>query len=243
MRRILRLVAAGAIAGAILAGWSWGPETLRRIEWFQVRTVEISGTSLLAPHEVLAASGIVEGQSLWEDRQVWEAPLRGHGAIASARITRRIPGTLRIRVEEKHPVAYVEAGTLRLATAAGELLPVDPARRPMDLPIVRGDWGDSAQAAVSRRLLATAGWLESVDPALLAQVSEIRATRRGAPGTVLVHPLGELVIPDSADASRIAELHAVIADLESRYAGQRAPEVRVDLRYDDQVVVRFPSSV
>lgn len=245
MRRPLRWIATVGAGACAAAAWLYGPAALRGIDWFDVRTVEVSGTRLLAPHEVLAVAGISSGQSLWDDRETWERPLREHPAIASARVTRRIPGTLRVRVEEKHPVAYVEAGTLRLATAGGELLPVDPTRRPVDLPIVRAEWGDPEQVAVARRLLALAGRLEALDPALLARVSEIRATRRGG-GAVLVHPLGEIVVAPDADAARLAELRAVIADLERRAAANRqvAPSgVRVDLRYDDQVVVRFPSSV
>lgn len=246
MRRPLRWLGGIGAAACVAAGWVWGPTALRGIEWFDVRTVEVSGTRLLAPHEVLAVAGIARGQSLWDDREMWERPLREHPAIASARVTRRLPGTLRVRVEEKHPVAYVEAGTLRLATADGELLPVEPTRRPVDLPIVRAEWGDSAQGTVARGLLALAGRLEALDPGLLGSVSEIRATRRGVGGAVLVHPLGEIVVPADADAERLAELRAVIADLERRAAADRlgAPSgVRVDLRYDDQVVVRFPSSV
>lgn len=245
MRPVLRWTVAAAVGGCMVAGAVWGPSTLRRVDWFDVRSVEISGTRLLAPHEVLAVAGVAEGQSLWEDPEIWERPLREHGGIATVRISRRIPGTLRIRIQEKQPVAYVESGTLRLATAAGELLPVDPGRRPMDLPIVRADWSDSAQAIVARRLLDLAGRLEAMDPALLAEVSEIRATRTGAPGAVLTHRIGEIVISEATDAVRLAELRAVISDLETRAAasGRATRAARVDLRYDDQVVVRFPSSV
>ena len=247
MRRGLRLLALAAIGGCGLAAWLRGPELLREVEMFEVRSVEISGTSLLAPHEVLAASGIRQGQSLWDDRDTWERALRAHGGIASARVSRRLPSTLRIRVEEKRPIAYVEAGALRLATAEGEILPVDPSRRPVDLPIIRADWSDSAGIALARRLLATAGRLDRQDPGLLAEISEIRATRRGGPGAVLVHPMGELVIPDSAAAARIAELRAVLAHLRARGMGDDHSDpgspLRVDLRYDDQIVVRFPSAV
>lgn len=247
MRRALRLLAPAAIVGCGVAAWLHGPELLREVDAFEVRSVEISGTRLLAPHEVLAASGIRQGQSLWDDRDTWERALRAHGGIASAHVSRRPPSTLRIRVEEKRPIAYVEAGALRLATAEGEILPVDPSSRPVDLPIIRADWSDSAGVAVARRLLAAAGRLERQDPGLLAEISEIRATRRGGPGAVLVHPMGELVIPDSADAARIAELRAVLSHLRARGMGadhsDPASPLRVDLRYDDQIVVRFPSAV
>lgn len=247
MRRKLYCLALIALGGCGVAAWLLGPGLLREFEAFEVRRVEISGVSLLAPGEVLAASGIRQGQNLWEDREIWERALRAHGGIASAQVTRRLPGTLRVRVMEKRPIAYVEAGALRLATADGDVLPVDPSRRPVDLPIVRADRSDSAGVVVARRLLAIAGRLERVDPALLAEISEIRAPRSGVGGAVLVHPMGDLVIPDAADAARIAELRAVLDHLRAHgMAADRASAaspLRVDLRYDDQIVVRLPPAV
>src|SRR5690606_25338782 len=140
MRAPVRIAAISALAATALSAPFWGPAALRRVGWFEVRRVEVSGTRLLAPHLVLAASGIRSGQSVWDDPQAWEEALRAHPAIADARVVRRLPQTLRVRVEEKRPVAFVEAGSLRPATASGEILPVDPARTPVDLPIVRGTW-------------------------------------------------------------------------------------------------------
>lgn len=243
-RRIVALGAAGAAGIALVAGaWVYGPGVLREMDVFEIQRVEITGARLLTPAEVLSASGVRDGQNLWDDRTVWVQSLLAHGGIESARVTRRAPGTLRIRVEEKQPVAYVEAGALRLATGGGELLPADPSRAALDLPIVRADWTDSAGAVVARRVLAEAGRLSAIDPSLIGQVSEIRA--EGEDAFILSHRLAELIVPAGADPTRIAELRAVLADLEAR-AGAEALErtrIKVDLRFRDQIVVRFPSSV
>lgn len=243
-RRLVALGAAGAAGVALVAGsWIYGPRVLREMDVFAIQRVEITGAELLTPSEVLSASGVRSGQNLWDDRTAWVQSLKAHGGIESARITRRAPGTLRIRIEEKEPVAFVEAGALRLATGSGELLPVDPSRAPLDLPIVRADWTDSTGARVARRLLAEAGRLSAIDPGLIGEVSEIRP--EGGEALVLSHRLAELIVPTGAEPTRIAELRAVLADLEAR-AGAEALErtrIRVDLRFRDQIVVRFPSSV
>lgn len=243
----IRLVAIGALVAAGLSSPLWGERVLRRLSWFEVRRVEVSGTRLLAPHAVLEASGIRRGQNVWDDAEGWERALRAHPAVAGARVTRRLPHTLRVRVEEKRPVALVEAGDLRLATASGELLPLDPARAPVDLPIVRGDWSAPAQREAARRVLAETGRLADLAPGLVAEISEVRAGAAGPGELVLSHRLAEIVLPAGLGSDRLAQLRAVLADLERRRPAA-GPETsggtaRVDLRFRDQIVVRLPSTV
>jgi cell division protein FtsQ len=242
------LLLSAACALLLLSGALGGVRLLRAIPWFDVQRVEVSGTRLLAPHEVLARSGIRTGQSVWDDPASWEASLREHPVIAAARVTRRLPHTLRIRVEEKRPVAYLETGSLQPATGAGEVLPVDPTRAPVDIPIVRGEAGAPADSPGVRRLLAETERLGRLDPVLLAEVSEIRAGDAAADVLVLSHRRAEIVLPAGVGSVRLLQLRAVLDDLERRApagsADARAAFVpRVDLRFGDQIVVRLPSSV
>lgn len=240
-----RLILAAACAVAALAAPWWGPGVLRQIGWFDVRRVEVSGTRLLAPHVVFAAAGIRTGQSVWDDPRAWESALRAHPAIAEARVTRDLPRTLRVRVEEKRAVAFVEAGTLQPATASGEMLPIDPARSAVDLPIVRGSWLDAARREHTLRLLGEMGRLTELDPGLVSEVSEVRAGGKGAEVLILSHRLAEIVVPIGVGSDRLAQLRAVLGDIERRFASSESsrPVVRVDLRFRDQIVVRLLSSV
>lgn len=238
-RRAVRLAAAGLVAAAASAPL-WGPPALRRVPLFDADRVEVAGTRMLAPHEVVAASGIQIGASVWTDPAAWEAALRRHPVIASARVERRLPATLRIRVTEKRPAAFVQAGTLRPATAEGELLPVDPARVPVDLPIA-GSAPDTAHRVRDRaalRLLAEAGRLADADPMLMARASEVRAGPDGALRVVLAHPPADVLLPAGAQEPRLTQLRATLDDVARRIpAGGRAT---VDARFADQVVVRLP---
>jgi cell division protein FtsQ len=242
VKRKLLWSAAGAVAVVAVLAPLWAPPLLRRVAWFQVRSVEISGTRLLAPQRVLADANVRRGQNVWDDPAAWERGLLADPVIAAATVERRLPHTLRIRVREKQPLAYVEDGTLRLVTAAGEILPLDPTRTTIDLPVIRGEW-TKMPAGERSALLAEADRLSRIDPALLAGVSEIRAFDSTATVVVLEHRRAEIVLPSGAGAARLAELGAVLDDLGHRVpAGSPAP-ARVDLRFGDQIVVRLPSSV
>ena len=245
MGRKLRLAGLGALGLALAASPFWGPRVLREMEWFRVRRVEISGTRLLAPHQVLAAAKIPAGENVWDDLGRLESAIAAHPAIASVNVSRVLPGTLRIRVEEKRPVAYVEAGALAPITARGELLPIDPTRARMDLPLIRGAW-EKQPAALRRALLAETERITQADPTLLAHVSEIRGQNGKLDVLVLSHPLAEILLPVGADIDRLAQLRAVLADLERRLPpdslGRPAAAAHVDLRFQEQIVVRLPSS-
>lgn len=234
MRRLV-LAAALLLAGGAASAPSWGPPLLRETPWMRVARVEVSGARLLAPHQVLAASGIRMGESVWADPAPWEAALRGHPVVAGARVERRLPGTLVVRVTEKRAAALLDAGTLVPATAQGEVLPVDPARVPLDLPVVRAG-SDSAAGA----LLALAGRLGELDPALAARVSEVRPGPGGSARLALSAPAGEVVLPAGVGEGRLRGVRAALADVEARLAsGAAAGPVRLDARFAGQVVVRF----
>jgi cell division protein FtsQ len=241
MRRAHRLLlAAGAIATAAAAVFA-APRVLPAVPGFEVRRVEVAGAELLDPRDVLRSAGIQRGQSVWEDAERWEAALERHGVIESARVTRRLPGTLRVVVEEKRPVAYLAADVLVPVTASGEPLPVDPMYAAPDLPLVRpSEEGGEVPATV----LAEAKRLARMDPHFLAEVSEIRPWSADGRVLLLRHRRADIVTPGGMSADRLVELRAVLADLDGRGGREDAGGVaRLDLRFADQIVVRLPSSL
>lgn len=237
MTRRTRWTLAAVLAAIGSGSPLWAPPLLRRLAWFEARAVEVTGTRLLAPHEVLRLSGVRPGMNVWTDPSAWEAALRRHPAVADAQVTRRLPHTLRIRVVERRPVALVQDGVLRPATADGQVLDVAPARAPVDLPVLVAAGGDA------RRLgLREAGRLAELDPALLARVSEIRPAADGHLRLVLSAPEMEILLPAGADEARLLRLRTALTHVARRMAADsvlagRVP--RVDARWEDQIVVRL----
>lgn len=243
VRKARRLVL-GAALPVVLSAPLWGPRVLERTPWFGVRRVEVAGARMIAPHDVLAASGIRLGESVWREPDPWIAALRRHPGIEDARVVRRLPGTLRIEVAEKRPVGLVQAGALHPVTSRGEVLPVDPVRVPLDLPLIRaetGAKGDSAGARV-RALAAEVGRLGQLDPGLFARVSEVSWEGKGTLLLTLSAPDARVLLPAGAGSGRLRQLRAALADVERRAApaADGAGPVRIDLRFREQVVVRFP---
>jgi len=246
MRIVRRLLLLALLAGAASSPF-WGPRAGRRIAWFAAERVEVTGARLLAPHEVLRASGVSVGTNVWIDPAPYVAALRRDPAVADAEITRVLPRTLRIRVTEKAPAALVQAGTLRPATADGEVLAVDPARVGVDLPLftgrVRLDRRGRVADAETRAALAEAGRLGALEPGLMAAVSEVRPLGGDGLRLVLSSPAADVLVRDGIGPDAVARLRAALDDVARRAAADTLPQPRleIDARYDDQVVVRHRS--
>ncbi len=243
-RRAAALAGLALLAGGIGSAYFWAPPLLRKVDWFAAERVEVSGTRLLAPHEVLATSGVRVGANVWTDPAAWEAALRRHPVVAEAEVARDLPRTLRVRIVEKRPVALVQSGILRPATGEGEVLPVDPAAAAIDLPILRCDARTGKDGRIAdartRALLAEAARLAELDPALWARVSEVRGDGRGGLELRIGSPAATVALPAGAPETRLVQLRAALDDLARRTAGDTARIVaRVDARWEDQVVVRM----
>ncbi|HET7463967.1 MAG TPA: FtsQ-type POTRA domain-containing protein [Longimicrobium sp.] len=243
-RRTAVLLGAAALAGAAgAAAPYWAPPLGRRIAWFAAERVEVSGARLLAPQQVLRASGVRVGTNVWADPAPFLAALRREPAVASAEVVRVWPRTLRIHVVEKTPAALVQAGVLRPATADGEVLAVDVAASGLDLPLYTGRVKVDARRRIgdaeARATLAEAARLAELEPALMARVSEVRPLSATETRLVLSRPAADVLVRDGIGADALVRLRAALDDVAGRAASDTThARVVVDARYDDQVVVR-----
>jgi hypothetical protein len=117
---------------------------------------------------------------------------------------------------------------------------------PVDVPLLRASaWAGAdrrIRGAAARALLAETGRLGEMDPALMARVSEVRPG--AAPGELLLaiaQPRAEVRVPAGATGSALRRLGAALDDVRRRAGASSAP-VALDLRFEDQVVVRFPAA-
>ena len=223
--RWLRIAAAVVVVGIIVSlPWS-GPAILRNLVFFRVRKVEIRGAVYLTPAEVLAKLRVDSTANVWDDPSPLVARLMTHPQIRAATVTRKLPSTLVVRVEENLPVALVpNAKGFAVIDGHGMPLPIDPATTKLDLPIV------AARDTMIARLLAE---LRAGDPTLFNQVSEVR--REGRNELLVRLPAVRVRALATVTADRLAEIAPVEDDLARRHLAV----AELDLRYRDQVIARL----
>lgn len=222
MRRRLTLVLLGAalVAGAAVVV----PQLLRRVAFFRVRQVELVGLRYLAPEAVLASLRLADDRNLFDPSGDVIARAEALPGIVDARVVRRLPGTLRIVLEERAPVAFAPGATGLIALdAAGRRLPYDPTETGFALPVL---------ASADTMLVRVLGQVRAGDSVLYQQVD---AVRRGAGNTVILELGRRTVLLDQHPRpERIRAVEAVRRHL----LAQGGDFAVLDARFADWIVVR-----
>ena len=220
-----RLVLGVPVVVALLAAPWWGPRALSHLAFFRVRRVEIVGAQYVPPGDILRRLNVDTTHSVWAPAAPLEERIAAHPEIRSARVRRRLPGTLVVEIVESPPVALVPASTgLRAYDDRGVLLPVDPSRADVDVPVL---------ARRDTALLRLLGEVRRDAPALYERVSELRRLPRGE---VWMKVAGTPVLAMSdVTVDRLLELDPVAQDL----ARRQLRVAELDLRYRDQVIARL----
>ncbi|MEO6444716.1 MAG: FtsQ-type POTRA domain-containing protein [Gemmatimonadaceae bacterium] len=216
------LAAAVVMASIGLSIPWWGHD----LAFFRIRRVEVRGTRFARPSDIAARVDIDTTRSIWSGLDSIRTRVEEHPQVRSARISRRLPGTLIVTVDENLPIALVPAaGGFRAYDEAGRRLPMDPSRGGVDLPIT-----PRSDTAVFRVLAE----LKAETPEFYARISEIRRSGRDEIHLQLVDVIVRAMLDVSSQ--RILELSSVEADLERRHLRP----VELDLRFKDQVIARLP---
>jgi cell division septal protein FtsQ len=199
------------------------PDLLRRLEFFRVRRLEISGLQYLAPATIIASMGLDDRASVFDDLITAGEGLRSLPGVRSAVVRRRLPGTLEVVVEEAVPVALAPRGAgMVLLDSIGVVLPFDPAATAPDLPIA------STADRILARVLAR---VQEHHPGLF---SRIEAARRVQGDVVLDLDGRRLWFSPEVTAEDIRAVMAVAEDLAR--LGRNYGEL--DGRFAGQVIVR-----
>src|SRR6202163_3767799 len=230
---------------ALIMAAAWGTRTAaRQMAFFRVRSVEISGVRYLQPAEVLSRLKVDTLMSLWDDLEPLKERVRHHPQVSGVTITRRLPGTLVVTIQENQPVALIQGATgLVPYDSLGHVLPIDPARTNLDLPIV---------ATSDPVLLKLVGAIRYTAPRVFSRIEEVRRTGRDeilltlssgeaerprAVGQTAASRAGTLRVrvPLGLSVERLADIFPVENDL----ARRRVHVGELDLRYRDQVIARL----
>ena len=234
------LIGLVAVGGGI-AGTVWGRQLLGKIDYFNVRRIEVVGARWIAPDSVLRMAAIDKERSVWEDYTEVERRLVKHPLVAEAQVRRSGLRSLRLVVREVEPLALVGVPELRVVRGDGTVLPIDPAGASLDLPLLTARAKLSPDSAKlepgrAREALSLFAELQALDPGLAAAISDFDlAEPEGLMANlILSQPAQRLALPGVIDELLVRRVRATLADLRNR----DVPAGTVEARYADQIVVR-----
>lgn len=217
-----RLILSGVAVVLLGAGLAGGRILLRKLAFFRVRRVELVGARYLGAAEVTRALRLPERFSVFDATGSLASRVAALPGVLEAKVSRRLPGALRVEVREAEPVALTErGGRLVLLDAAGQPLPFDPTTPAADLPLAEPD---SAVAGLLARLRES-------DPDLFGRVQ--RAVRYRQDVLLDLSP-GRILFRAGASSEEIRDLVLVAGLLARR---ERAWK-ELDARFLPRVIVR-----
>ena len=137
----LRTLAAAALSAALSLGawqaWRWATAS----PVFALNEIKFSGLLHAQESELIRRSGLVLGENLFRvDLPRVARAMESHPWVESALLTRRLPATLVVNIEEHHPAALVQLGekSMYVLDEEGRLFKRAAAEDGLDLPIVTG---------------------------------------------------------------------------------------------------------
>jgi cell division protein FtsQ len=240
MRRWLTFVSVLALAVALGGVVSRVPEALSEVEAFRVKEIRLRGHRFLTHEDAVAALELPKDASVWDKTGELEARLLEHPLVQGVTIYRRFPDALLLRVQEREPVALYPNPTLEPVDETGRILPIDPIYHKLDLPLMTssGEDGPGSLTPAGMRLLAgEIHRLAQGDPELHARISDFTLHPGGDVMARMSDPAINLYFRPGLKNGRIQTGMRVLMDAQSRF--QEEDIADLDLRFEDQVVVRF----
>ncbi len=229
------------LAGTVVAG-RYGHRWLTHTPRLGARTLDVSGNGHTTREEVLAAARLSLGSNvLAVDLDRTARLVERLPWVARATVTRQLPDTVRVVVEERTPAALVAAGGLYLASADGTLFKRAEPGDPVDLPVVTGlsreqfrERPDGARQEV-RDALALMGDLESAQLGSSARLQEVHHDETGDLSVMLGGTY--IWLGRGPYRSKLSRLRVVLGELHRR--GLEPSEVHLESdRHPERVTVR-----
>jgi cell division protein FtsQ len=229
-----RLMVVGAIVGATLWMWRHTHSDAR----FALKTIEVTGAVHTPRAAVDAVTRAYVGANLFQlDISRVQNDLGTLGWVSRIEAEKKLPGTLRVRIVERTPVALVQAGDrLQYVDESGAAFAeLSPSVGDGDLPLIAGVGAPASGGTHDLvRCIELLRSLRARDPQVYARISEVRPIAPDA-FAIFDRQLGAVVYAGPSDlSSKWRELYA-IAQSEKFDRGAIA---YADLRFADRIVIK-----
>jgi cell division protein FtsQ len=216
--------------GKITAIWD-GAAEIAAGGGLQVKEVQVEGMHHTSPDLVREALGVRRGDPILGFDPHWaREQLEQIAWVERAHVERLLPGTIRVRLEERQPFAiWQRDGKFSVIDREGKVVATENVGAFGRLPLIVGAGAYRAAAPMVDALRGAAEVQERVHA--LVRVSERRWNLRLRNGTDVLLPEGQEV----AAINRLAELQA-------KQGLMDRPLLAIDLRLPDKLVLRLPPS-
>lgn len=78
----------------------------------QIKEIEVQGNRSLPDKSIIQSSGLEKGQNIWKlDRKSVENKITAHQEVKQAKVSRKLPNSILLKVKEHDTIAYVSTGT------------------------------------------------------------------------------------------------------------------------------------
>lgn len=234
-RRLGVVVAAAAIGGLSPA---WGPSVLRNVPIFGIEDVAVAGARFVTEAEAREIAAFGPASSVWDEMRPVEQRLSEHHLIREAHVRRTGLHTVEIVLREVEPVAFVATPGLVPVDADGRVLDIDPAGRPIDVPILVGAELEDGRVEpeAARRALDVLEQVGALDSAFVRRISELRPVLGTSVEFVLLpdSPLERVVLPFRDAVQAFLRVGSAVSLAEARGRVREA-----DARFENEVVIRM----
>jgi hypothetical protein len=225
-----------AATAAAVAGVVWAVDRVESHPYFALREIDVEARGAVDAKTLLAWAGIAPGASVWSVHEIEaERRLLAHPRIREAHVECTLPGQVRIRVEERRPVAVLLADRRLLLGPDGVPFPATENEALADLPYVTGlSAGATAAPAVARRLREAARLVELWRDRGPWTASEIRPDGDELVVFVVGTPLA-VRFSAQPDADDFARLSSVLG----LWRGREAQLASIDLSLPGEAVLKL----
>ena len=211
----------------------------------RVASTSVEGNAIVSEKDILALARIERDAKLFEvDLFAVRKNIERNPFVRSVSVNREVPNRLGIRVEERVPIAAVVSSGVYYLDAEGYVLPPVRSESIFDLPVLTGALqredltaGRQCVTTDAKDALSILRIAREVDDQLYRRISEVHVvTDRDI--ILYTAEFGVPVIFGRGDtAEKMLKLDAFWKEFVLRHG---ASELRyIDLRYRDQVVVRW----
>ena len=211
----------------------------------RLQRVTVEGNRIVETAEIMQLVRIQKNTQLQDiDLTAVQKDILSHHFIKDAVVERDLPATLKITITERLPLAIVNSAEILYLDEEGVVLPHSISKQLFDLPVLSGISPEIALAPggtinnpdvhEALQILATS---KLVSKELYHLISEVRL-RGGGDIVLYAAEWGVPIIFGRGDiANKLVRLEAFWNDIVREKGSQRLQYV--DLRFDDQVVVRW----